>query len=285
MSTRTLPPHGSLSRARHHHCGCPPCAHRTSEYHQTRRRLIAYGRWQPYVDAEPVRQHVHMLRTYGIGIPRVRALAGVSNGVMSKLLYGDGSRGMPPSKRVRTRTADNILAVKASLDAVAPNALVDGTGTRRRLRALMVVGWPQREMSRRLGADRKTVNEQINAVKPTAYGSTARAVRDLYDALWDADPASCGVEARWVAETKARAAVRRWAPPAAWDDDYIDSPAAVPDVGEKVSAYEALSEDALWLIGEQGYSRAQAAHRLGITARHLERALTWARDEREQVVS
>jgi len=277
VTTRTLPPHGSLSRARAHHCTCPPCAHRTAEYHQHRRRMIAYGRWQPYVDAEPVRQHVNMLRSFGIGIPRIRQLSGISGGAMTKLIYGD--RGRTPSRRVRTQTADRLLAVRPTLDAVLPTALVDGTGTRRRLRALVVVGWPQLELARRLGMDKKSVNEQVNAVKPTTYGSTARAVCGLYDGLWNVDPATQGVDARWIEEAKTRAKQRRWAPPAAWDDDYIDSPAAVPDLGETVSAYAALSENALWLINEQGYTREQAAHRLSITSRHLERALAWAREE------
>lgn len=277
MSTRTLPAHGTLSRARNHHCTCPPCARRSTEYHQNRRRMIAYGRWQPYVDAEPVRQHVSMLRTYGIGVSRIRQLSGISGGAMTKLIYGFGGR--PPSQRVRTRTADRLLAVRPSLDVVLPTALVDGTGTRRRLRALVAVGWPQTELSRLLGMDRKSVNEQVNAVKLTAYGATARAVRNLYDQLWNVNPATQGVGARWIEEARARAAARCWAPPAAWDDDYIDSPAAVPDLGETVSAYAALSEDALWLINEQGYTREQAAHRLRITSRHLDRALAWARDE------
>lgn len=275
MNTRTLPPHGSLSRARYHHCKCPSCARRATEYHQSRRRLIAYGRWQPYVDAEPVRLHVAMLRTFSIGIPRIRQLTGTSGGAMTKLLYG--ANGRPVSKRVRTLTADRITAVRPSLDLVQPSALVDGTGTRRRLRALVAVGWPQLEVGRRLDMDKKSVNEQVNGVKLTAYGSTARAVRSLYDELWNVDPAAQDVGVRWIEEAKARAAARYWAPPAAWDDDYIDSPAAVPDLGEKVSAYAAISEDALWLISEQGYTRELAAHRLGITSRHLERALTWAR--------
>jgi hypothetical protein len=272
MTARALPPHGSLSRARHHHCKCPPCTKRASEYHQTRRRLIAYGRWQPYVDAEPVRQHVLMLRTYGIGIPRIRQLSGTSGGAMSRLMYGQGGRG--PSQRVRTTTADRITAVPPSLTAARPRALVDGTGTRRRLRALVAVGWPQLELGRRLEMDKKSVNDQVNAVTPTAYAATVLAVRDLYESLWNVDPATQGVGARWIAEAQARAASRGWVPPAAWDDDYIDSPAAVPDLGESVDRYTAIAEDARWLISEQGYTRAQAAHRLGITKSHLERALS-----------
>jgi hypothetical protein len=278
---REAPHHNNLACLKQYDCRRPECHARWRAYMNNRTRLLAYGTWQPYIDAEPVRQHVHMLRTYSIGIPRVRELSGVSNGAMSKLVYGTGGR--PPSRRVRPLTADRITAVRPSLDLALPTALVDGTGTRRRLRALVAVGWPQLELGRRLGMDKKSVNEQVNAVKLTAYAATARAVRDLYDGLWNIDPAAEGVEARWVSEARARAARRRWAPPVAWDDDYIDSPAAVPDLGEKVSAYAALSEDALWLIGEQGYTRELAAHRLGITGRHLERALAWARNDREAV--
>jgi DNA-directed RNA polymerase specialized sigma24 family protein len=242
---------------------------------------MAYGRWQPYVDAEPVRAHVAMLRTFGIGIPRIRKLGGISGGTMTRLLYGMHGRG--PSKRVRTTTADRILTVKASLDAAAPSALVDGTGTRRRLRALVVIGWPQVELARRLGVDRVTVNEQLHRGSSTAYASTARAVRDLYEQLWNVVPESDGVGARWAAEARQLARTSGWVPPAAWDDDYIDSPAARPDLGEHVDRYAALSEDARWLMDAQGYTREQAAHRLGITARHLERALAYTREQQEDV--
>lgn len=279
MSTavREAPHHNNLSCLKQYDCRRPECLARWRTYMNNRSRLIAYGQWQPYVDAEPVRRHVMMLRTFSIGIPRARELAGVSNGAMSKLVYGTGGR--PPSRRVRTLTADRITAVRPSLDLVLPTALVDGTGTRRRLRGLVAIGWPQLELGRRLNMDKKSVNEQVNAVKPTAYAATARAVRDLYDGLWNIDPAAEGVEARWVSEAKARAARRGWAPPAAWDDDYIDSPAAVPDLGESVDRYTAIAEDANWLMSEHGYTHEQAANRLGITSRHLHRALAEHREE------
>jgi hypothetical protein len=270
----TLPPHGTLSRHKSHSCKCEPCRKAGREYMSRRYRLIAYGRWQPYVDAAPVRAHIRMLCTYGIGIPQTRQLSGVSNGSISRLLYGRGERG--PSRRVRTQTADRILAIKPSLDAAAPSALVDGTGTQRRLQALVAVGWPQKELARRLGLDRNTVNDQVNLTTP-AYGSTARAVRDLYDELWNVDPLQTGVGKRWVFEAKALAKARGWVPPGAWDDDYIDSPAAVPDVGEHVAQYVSLTEDAEWLMASQGYTQELAAHRLGVTRAHLARAMSYAR--------
>ncbi|MET9138856.1 hypothetical protein [Streptomyces parvulus] len=241
--------------------------------------MIAYGRWQPFVDADPIRQHVQMLRSYGLGVARIRELSGTGSSV-TRLLYG--MHGRPPSMQVRAKTADRITAVRPRLELAKPSALVDGTGTRRRLRALLVVGWHQAEQAARSGLDRKTVNDQTRGVTLVTFASTALAVRDLYDRLWDVDPASQGVAERWITDARSFAARRRWAPPAAWDDAYIDSPSAVPDLGEKVSAYAALSEDALWLITEQGYTRELAAHRLGITSRHLERALTWARLEEQE---
>lgn len=277
-TVREAPHHRNLTCVKEYRCRRPECLARDRDYMRNRSRLLAYGRWQPYVDAEPVRAHVRMLMSHSIGLQRVRALAGIPNGTMSKLLYGDGTRGLKPSKRVRTHTADKILAVKASLDAVAPCALIDATGTRRRLQALVAIGWPQIELARRTGLDKLTINDQVNAKLATTYGATARTVRDLYDQLWNVAPASRGVAQRWTDEARALARANNWAPPGAWDDDYIDSPAATPDLGDDVDRYTAIAEDAHWLMAEHGYTRAQAANRLGVTGRHLERALTHARE-------
>lgn len=273
----SIAPHGTLSRHKHHRCKCPACTKAGRDYMNMRSRLMAYGRWQPYVDAEPVRAHIRMLSSFGIGIQRTRVLAGMSNGSLCRLLYGRGERG--PSRRIRTETADRILAIKPSIDAAAPCALVDGTGTRRRLQALVAVGWPQIELARRSGLDKITINDQLHLTSTTAYGSTARTVRDLYDEMWNVNPCTRGVAKRWVNEARTLATSNGWVPPAAWDDDYIDSPAATPDVGEEVARYVAITEDATWLVETQGYTRAQAAHRLGITRDHLERALSYARQK------
>lgn len=271
-----LPAHGTLSRVKGYGCKCGPCRKVSRDYTSTRTRLIAYGRWQPYVDAEPVRAHIRMLSTFGIGIQRTRVLAGMSNGSLCRLLYGRGEqRGQ--SRRIRTQTADRILAIRPSLDLAAPSALVDNTGTRRRLQGLVAIGWPQIDLARRAGVVKMSVNDQLHGACTTARSSTARTVRDLYEQLWNVDPCTQGVDPRWVKEARALAVTNGWVPPAAWDDDYIDSPAATPDIGEAVARYVAITEDATWLEQVQGYTRAQAANRLGITRDHLERALSYAR--------
>ncbi|MFE9886823.1 hypothetical protein [Streptomyces scopuliridis] len=276
MSTavRQLPAHGTLSRRKTYRCDCEPCLARDRDYTNARARLIAYGRWQPFVDAEPTRQHVRMLMTFGIGWQRTARMAGVSNGGVSRLLYGTYGRGYGPTKRVRTETADKLCSVKPAFDNLAPSARLDGTGTGRRLRALVAVGWPQMRLATEMGADKALVWQQIRGAAVEA--ATARAVRDAYDRLWNVDPATRGVHPRYSGQARRIAARHGWPPPGAWDDDYIDSPAAEPDLGEDIDRYTAIAEDATWLIDTHGYTRKQAAHRLGITSRHLERALSHA---------
>ena len=76
-------------------CRCADCSAANRAAGNQRSRAILYGRWQPYVDAGPVREHLRALAAAGIGHRRVGELAGVSSGSLSKILYGGpGSR--PP---------------------------------------------------------------------------------------------------------------------------------------------------------------------------------------------
>ncbi|MEU1443053.1 hypothetical protein [Streptomyces mirabilis] len=270
-AVREAPHHRNLTCVKEYHCRRAACLARSADYDRTRNRLIAYGRWQPFVDAEPVRQHIRMLSSYGIGWQRVCRLSGASNGGVSRLLYGDRGRGYVPTKRVRTTTADRITAIRPTLENVAPTATVDGTGTRRRIQALVANGWPQM----RLGAELDLNHYRMiweRARSEAVTGATARQVMHLYNQLWNVDPASRGIAPRYITQAKKIARTNGWAPPGAWDDDYIDSPAAQPDLGEDVDRYTAIAEDARWLISEQNYTVGQAAHRLGITSEHLYRA-------------
>lgn len=272
-AVREAPHHRNLTCVKDYRCRRPACLARSADYDRTRNRLMAYGRWQPFTDAEPVRQHVRMLMSYGIGWQRVCRLAGVSNGGMSRILYGDKIRDYRLTQRVRTTTADKILTVRPDFNNLAPSARVDGTGTRRRLQALVANGWPQMRLGHELGVKHhRVIWDQVR--QDVVSADTARKVRDLYDALWNVDPASRGIALRYITQAKRIAAAHGWAPPGAWDDDYIDSPAATPDLGDDVDRYTAIAEDARWLIREYGYTNAQAAHRLGITKDHLFRAFS-----------
>lgn len=260
-------------------CHCGPCtrANREAENHRT--RMIAYGTWQPYVDAEPARQHVRLLGSHGVGWKRAANLAGISSGAMSKLLYG-GPGGRPPSRRIRPETAAAILAVRPDLAALGSGSAVDATGTRRRLQGLVAIGWAQARLASRLGMLPSNFGDVMNREHVTA--ATARAVADLYDELWDKPPAGDGHREK-ISASRARNYARKhgWPVPAAWDDDAIDDPDAMPAEGwqraEGKPRGARLAAEALELQ-ELGVSLPLAADRLGVAMETLERAIQRSRE-------
>lgn len=224
--TTSARPHGN---AKYHleKCRCFTCCLAASEYDQNRRRAIAYGRWQPFVDAEPVRAHVRALSDFGIGWMRLARLAGVPRGSVSKLIYGDPQRGIGPTKGMRAKNALAILAVQPTLENLGAGTRIDGTGTRRRLQALVAAGWTQSELARRIGMNSGNFAKTIKSRHVSV--ATARAANALYEQLWRTDPTEHGVPEHRAAAARRIAVTRGWAPVGAWDDDQIDDPDAWPD--------------------------------------------------------
>jgi hypothetical protein len=261
-------------------CRCAECSAANRAVGNQRSRAILYGRWQPYVDAGPVREHLRALAEAGIGHRRVGELAGVSPGSLSKILYG-GPGNRPPSKRVRPQTAAAILAVRPAPEQLAPSALVDITGTRRRAQALAATGWSQARLARELGLTAANFCAMLRRDQVTA--ATARAVGELYDRLWNRPPPEHDQRTRIaVARARNRAEREGWAPPLAWDDDQIDDPGAEPAEGWKRPARRTrpsaeLAEDAEEVMRREGYTREHAAVRLGVSLGALERALNVTR--------
>lgn len=252
-------------------CRCAACrnARRVAANH--RNRMLIYGRWQPYVDAGPAREHIRMLAASGIGWKRTAELAGLSTSTVNKLLYG--GHGRPPSRRIRPETEAAILAVQPSVDLLGGSALVAATGTHRRVQALVAIGWSQQKLAVRLGMLPSNFGSMMR--RDEVYAATVRAVAALYDELWDQPPPEETHRNR-IAANRARnyARNRGWAPPAAWDDDRIEDPGARPadwKRPERLSSAE-LAEEARELFS-QGYSRARAAERLGVSVAALDKAL------------
>ena len=51
-------------------CHCEECKEANRDYKNARERAIAFGRWNPYADAGPVRQHLLTLRERRSGAAR-----------------------------------------------------------------------------------------------------------------------------------------------------------------------------------------------------------------------
>lgn len=209
-------------------CRCAPCSRANRDAENERNKQIAYGRWKPYVDAGPARDHLRALSEGGVGWKRAAALAGVSTGCVSKILWGRPGAGGPPTRRIRPETEAAILAVRPGPAALAKSAPVDSTGTRRRVQALVARGWSQSKLAARLGMQPGNFGEIVYR-RPAVTAATARAVERLYAELWDQPPPEASHRDK-IAASRARryAAERGWPPPAAWDDEAIDNPRAKP---------------------------------------------------------
>jgi transcriptional regulator with XRE-family HTH domain len=106
--------------------------------------------------------------------------------------------------------------------------LVDVLGPRRRLRALVAIGYSQPELGRRLGVSQARVWQYLDGPRPKMRRPTAERIAALYDEL--ADTPSTGPQS-----TRSRnvAVARGWLPPLWWDDDTIDDPSYRPCLRER----------------------------------------------------
>lgn len=150
-------------------CRCDPCRLANNTYERERRARLA----PPYVSAEPARRHVQRLARQGVGLKTIAKVSGVSHGTLSKLIYGDRTRGRGPSKRVRPETSSKILGVMPS-DA-ADGAKVDAGPSWVILDGLIAAGVPKSQLAERLG--QTTAGLQLS--RGVIAARNARAVADL----------------------------------------------------------------------------------------------------------
>lgn len=281
MTTATRPPphHNNLTCYVDYRCRRPDCVARMRAYERERRRNKAAG-ISPFIDADPVRQHLHALHAAGISDSRIAFLTGLPERTISGFTERQwGPRGQRLGLRQKTtpRVANLILAVQPD---PANAAKVSSIGSRRRIQALIAAGWPQLHIAKKGGLAYSTLTDVMR--KPTIMASTAAAVANAYDEIRGRRPVRNGVSARESKMARSRAASYQWAPPSYWDDPEhpIDDPEFQSRYG--ITAGQVIAEEARWLMQVGGLTQEQAADRLGRSHSYVKQSL---HDYPEQVAA
>ena len=238
------------ARARHVHgtrvayvkdrCRCTDCTAANTAAGRAVHRAQTFGQWRPFVDAAPVREHIRALRAAGIGVEQIAMLAGIATSHVREL--ADPGRDSNPSvRRVRPETAHQVLRIRIDQANRAPHSHVAATGTRRRLQALIAVGWPHDELAAKLG--RSPAGLRRSMLTDSVTAQTAQDVSALYEQLWNLRPPQSTDDQRAAADAaRTLAAEHGWLPPLAWDDIDTDPD---PRHAERVETDDDLDEIAI----------------------------------------
>lgn len=260
-----------------HKCRCAPCTTGQRDRARVRRRAQLYGQWvDPYVNAEPVREHVYMLQASGMGWKRIAEVTGVGNTAISQLIYGrKGSNSDPrkgePLKRVLAVKAEKILAVKPDLSNLRDGASVPSLGFARRVQALVACGWSMSKVANRLGVSPTNIGVMLQ--RPAVSVAHHRAMVELYDVLWNVKPPHEEWRDLIAYKRSLRLArERRWVPPLAWDDIDAD---LVPPTAEAVSVDPVAVELALAGVPMKlSHDELREAVKRGVELRLSDRAIS-----------
>jgi len=198
------------------------------EYDRWRARQIAYGRWEPWADAAPVRAHIRELRQAGASYEAIARTAGVATMTVHRLLHGEHAKGRPAPVRIRAAQAERLLAVTtAMVQEAAPRQ--DAAGARRRLRALIAMGHPAVSLARMLDVSPRVVWGIVRGTTATVSRGMDAGVSVIYERTWCLRPPERdGAERRAAAAARRRAAACGWPAPMALDDERIDDLAYRP---------------------------------------------------------
>jgi hypothetical protein len=271
-ATRPAPHHEKLTCYTDYRCRRPECVERYRTWDNDRARAHADGTWDNLIDAEPVRLHLTQLDAAGVGTYSVATLTGLGY----KIVRGITGPycGEPRRRRVAPETAAKILAISPG-DRLPPT--VDSLGSRRRVQALVAIGWPSLHTARRAGVD--PTNRTVILNRKQIRRITAERFEAAYEDMCRRRPANHGVSRTSIKRAKLQARANRWAPPKYWAafPGAIDDPHFESMYG--LTSSDRLAEDGLWLETTQGYTRELAAARLGVTKEVLQKSIDRSRDK------
>lgn len=254
-----LPNHGSYSRYVKHACRCERCRAAGRTY----RRRLGYDHVNGIrrrVDGTQTRIHIEQLIVRGWTQKQIAAAAGLNSATVSEALAARYAT-------VGLNTATAILNIALDQTPPIPRRIVDATGTRRRLQALMILGHTMADVARQAGVGvsslQQTADGRWDAIRATSAKKVARVYRQL-----STTPAP---RTLWSEKARNHAMTHGWHGPMAWDD--IDDPACQPD-SEAQTAPAHVRPDEVRKLAARGLDDEQIGRRLGLSPRTVLRART-----------
>lgn len=213
--------HGTRTRYRQCGCRCNLCVTVSKREYKALRYRWSQGKMVK-VSAAAAREHIFELTARGISVSQIAYRSGVRADVLADIRDGI-------TKRCYPGTSAAVLAVPAILLSPSddPRGFVNSVGTKRRIRALMAIGWTSERIAEASGTlTRLQVTRQLRAERHRVRVSAALAIVRAYDALWYRQPVPATPAERLAIErVRAYAKRMRWGSPLAWDED-IDDPDA-----------------------------------------------------------
>lgn len=232
-------------------CRQPACIHANYQY-MSALRLDHHRGQHRRTNATQTRHHIERLTAAGWSQAQIARAANIAHRTIGGILNGQPT--------VSAGTARAILAIRIG-PAPADQRDVDATGTVRRVRALIAIGWPLTQLAPRFGlyvtALGRIANGQMEHVRSATADTIALDYRHL-----------AGLPG--PSQRSRREAVRRgWHGPTAWDERTIDDPAALPETAD---AEPVLSRDELAALRREeiahlagyGVGAEEIAARLGV---------------------
>lgn len=193
-------------------------------------------------------------------------------------------------------------------DCRVSGAKMPDTGTRRRLQALLRMGFSTVFLAPLMGCSQQRVNYLVNGYGRYVYGQTFTKVVELYDKYALVNPLDLGISSNSVKRAISAAIKNDYAPPGAWDDDTIDDPNAYPELtgycGKLAGAFIHLRTDTricdrcmhsvenkknvvdvykFYEIYKEGHSHTEAAQLLGISKDLYSQYAQYLRPEERKV--
>ena len=159
-------------------CRCHHCRRANRRAEAERTRAIVMGRWEPFVDARETREHLQLLRKYGVGIDRIGALSGVPRSTIRRLLAPVDLADRSHPRRIRPDTARRLLAIDCSDILPARKSLVDAAPTYQRIAELTYDGYSPAELARKLGRTNASLRRTL--ARSVVTLETAQAVALLH---------------------------------------------------------------------------------------------------------